>query len=215
MASRQPAPLPRTMLGPFGRRQPTVGFPNRNDATTTVTPGVVVVLPEPAGDGGHTVATAVGVRGAAADITGVATAVGVMAPAHGGGVIERPHALPNHKGRRMADLSSLAGDISSAGAALAGLILVFLGHTAGTFENYDPSERAKVKDRFRKRATLAFIGFVFALFACLFALIGEWQSEDATLEILVAVAGGCLVVSSVIVLYVAAHTRWHIRLPDA
>ena len=83
----------------------------------------------------------------------------------------------------MADLSSLAGDISSAGAALAGLILVFLGHTAGTFENYDPSERAKVKDRFRKRATLAFIGFVFALFACLFALIGEWQSEDATLEI--------------------------------
>jgi hypothetical protein len=50
------------------------------------------VLPEPAGDGDHTAAMAVGVRGAAADITGVATAVGVMA--HGGGaatigVIER------------------------------------------------------------------------------------------------------------------------------
>ena len=40
-------------------------------------------------DGGHTVATPVGVRGAAADITGVATAVGVMAPAYGGGAIER------------------------------------------------------------------------------------------------------------------------------
>jgi putative flippase GtrA len=61
------------------------------------------------------------------------------------------------------DLSSVAGDISSAGAALAGLILVFLGHTAGTFENYGPSERKKVKDRLRKRAVLAFGGFVFAL----------------------------------------------------
>jgi len=38
---------------------------------------------------------------------------------------------------RMPDsvLVSVAGDVASAGAALAGLILVFLGHTAGTFEN--------------------------------------------------------------------------------
>jgi len=56
---------------------------------------VVVALPEPVGDGAHTAATAVGVRGAAADITGVATAVGVMA--HGGGgaiIIERVSTLP-------------------------------------------------------------------------------------------------------------------------
>ena len=54
------------------------------------------MLPEPAGDGARTVATAVGVRGAAADITGVATAVGVMA--HGGGgaiIIERVSSRPN------------------------------------------------------------------------------------------------------------------------
>ena len=80
------------------------------------------------------------------------------------------------------DLSSVAGDISSAGAALAGLILVFLGHTAGTFENYGPSERKKVKDRLRKRAVLAFGGFVFALLACLLALIGEWKSQGTTLK---------------------------------
>jgi hypothetical protein len=52
------------------------------------------VLPEPVGDGAHTAATAVGVRGAAADITGMATAVGVMA--HGGGgaiIIERVSTL--------------------------------------------------------------------------------------------------------------------------
>ena len=38
---------------------------------------------------------------------------------------------------RMPDsvLVSVAGDVASAGAALAGLVLVFLGHTAGTFEN--------------------------------------------------------------------------------
>ena len=48
------------------------------------------MLPELVGDGDHTAVTAVGVRGAVADITVVATAVGVMA--HGGGaaiIIER------------------------------------------------------------------------------------------------------------------------------
>ena len=57
---------------------------------------MVVVLPERAGDGARTEATAVGVRGAAADITGAATAVGVMA--HGGGgaiIIERVSSRPN------------------------------------------------------------------------------------------------------------------------
>ena len=38
-------------------------------------------------------------------------------------------------------LVSVAGDVASAGAALAGLVLVFLGHTAGTFENYNPKDR--------------------------------------------------------------------------
>jgi hypothetical protein len=62
-----------------------------------LTPGVVVVLPEPAGDGDHTAAMAVGVRGAVVDITRVATAAGVMA--HGGGadtigVIERAPTNP-------------------------------------------------------------------------------------------------------------------------
>jgi hypothetical protein len=45
------------------------------------------VLPERAGDGARTEATAVKVRGAAADITGVATAVGVMAHGAGGAII--------------------------------------------------------------------------------------------------------------------------------
>jgi hypothetical protein len=52
-------------------------------------------------------------------------------------------------------LVSVAGDVASAGAALAGLVLVFLGHTAGTFENYNPKDRPKVKDRFQKRGLLA------------------------------------------------------------
>jgi putative flippase GtrA len=104
-------------------------------------------------------------------------------------------------------LVSVAGDVASAGAALAGLVLVFLGHTAGTFENYNPKDRPKVKDRFQKRGLLAFTGFLASLLACLLALIGKWQSHDAT--ILAAIA--FLIAAFVIVIFVALHTLMGLR----
>jgi hypothetical protein len=50
-----------------------------------------------------------------------------------------------HDVQGMAELVPIAGDLASAGAALAGLVLVFLAHTAGTFENYDPKDRPAVR----------------------------------------------------------------------
>ena len=41
----------------------------------------------------------------------------------------------------MADVSSLAGDVAGAGAALAGLTLVFVGHTGAAFLSH-PDKQA-------------------------------------------------------------------------
>jgi hypothetical protein len=102
----------------------------------------------------------------------------------------------------MADVLSVAGDIAGAGAALAGLTLVFLGATASAYEGYGATEQPAVKDLYQSRARFAFGGFILSLTACLLALAGKWHSS----ELLVSWAGGALILAFLIVLIAAWQT---------
>lgn len=57
------------------------------------------------------------------------------------------------------DDPTLSGDLLSAGSALAGLILVFLGSTLNAYNGYDATQQGAVRPVFVRRAWLAFAGF--------------------------------------------------------
>lgn len=63
----------------------------------------------------------------------------------------------------MSEQSTLINQLFSGGTALAGLILVFLGSIFASYESYDAQAKASVRDKYRKRAQIAFGGFIAAL----------------------------------------------------
>ena len=65
---------------------------------------------------------------------------------------------------------TIIGVLFSGATALAGLILVFLGGIINAYESYAPSERKSVRKKFRSRAFVSFIGFLFAILSSLSAL---------------------------------------------
>jgi hypothetical protein len=65
---------------------------------------------------------------------------------------------------------SIAGDVSTAAAGLAGLILVFLGAALSGFGAYSETQKQAVRNTYRLRAWPAFGGFVLALISCGLAL---------------------------------------------
>lgn len=67
----------------------------------------------------------------------------------------------------------MAGDVSSAGTALAGLLLVFMGSIATSFEGYQKTERRAVLTRFRYRIWFAFAGFSLSVLAAVLALLSK------------------------------------------
>lgn len=70
---------------------------------------------------------------------------------------------------------SVAGEVVTAGTALAGLILIYLGGLVTAFESRTPGgERNAVKLKFLARAWIAFVGFVLALFSAALAILGKW-----------------------------------------
>jgi TRAP-type C4-dicarboxylate transport system permease large subunit len=85
----------------------------------------------------------------------------------------------------------IAGDVASASAALAGLILVFLGAIGTSFDGYQPQEQRTVKSRYQRRAWFAFVGLTLALLAVLLALVGKWTRLE------------CAAVSSLFLLFVS------------
>jgi hypothetical protein len=88
----------------------------------------------------------------------------------------------------------ISGDLTAASAALAGLILVFLGSTATSFESYQKQEQASVRARYQRRAWLAFTGLVLCLVALLLSLLGGWLAQE------------CMVLGSLALLVLA--TGW-------
>jgi hypothetical protein len=76
----------------------------------------------------------------------------------------------------------VAGDVAAAAVALAGLVLVFLGALAASFESYEPQEKRSVRGRFQLRAWFSFVGFALALISATLGIIAKWlQIECAAL----------------------------------
>ena len=71
----------------------------------------------------------------------------------------------------------VAGEIAGSATALAGLILVFLGAIASSFEAYSKQEQTTVKAVYQRRAWFAFVGFALSLSASVSALAAKWLSQ--------------------------------------
>lgn len=74
----------------------------------------------------------------------------------------------------------------TAGTALAGLILIYIGSIATAFEARQPGgERNAVKLSFLGRAWIAFVGFFLALLASALSIIGKWTASPCTANVAV------------------------------
>lgn len=87
----------------------------------------------------------------------------------------------------------IAGDVAGAATALAGLILVFLGATAASFESYQKQEQRSVIGRYQRRAWLAFVGFCLALLAVPLALVGKWYGQECAALVAAALLSVALI----------------------
>jgi hypothetical protein len=81
------------------------------------------------------------------------------------------------------DTLSVAGDVVTAGTALAGLVLIYIGTLVAAFGAFEPDERRTVRGRFLGRAWLAFVGLMLALIAAALAVIGKWQSVACAVNV--------------------------------
>ena len=103
-------------------------------------------------------------------------------------------------GRTVAKLAEIAGDITGASSALAGLLLVFLGATQTSFESYDKAAQKSVLTNYQWKARLAFAGFVLSLIALVCSLLGKRFEVDWLIELSL----GSLLLGVVVVLCAAA-----------
>ena len=69
---------------------------------------------------------------------------------------------------------TVSGEVVTAGTALAGLILIYIGSLVTSYGGYQPQERKTIILRFLSRAWLAFVGFLLALTAATLAVVGKW-----------------------------------------
>lgn len=72
------------------------------------------------------------------------------------------------------DPTIVAGQVTTAGTALAGLILVFLGNIFTSFNSYDADQQSSVKRKYRMRGLMALAGFVMSLLTAVFGLLSHW-----------------------------------------
>lgn len=91
----------------------------------------------------------------------------------------------------MSGAIEVASDVIAGSAALAGLILVYLGALSSNYGSYDAAARNSVRGRFQVRAWLAFVGFIVTILAAAFALFAKWLHIE------------CLAVASIIALVIA------------
>src|SRR5688500_789572 len=94
----------------------------------------------------------------------------------------------------------LAGDLISAGAALSGLVLVFLGGVLNAYESYDTEQKNAVKARYKTKAWLCFGGFVAALLGTVLAFLAKVGSSPRSLEFAAGLEGVALILLFVMAL---------------
>jgi uncharacterized membrane protein YhaH (DUF805 family) len=107
----------------------------------------------------------------------------------------------------MAGAIEVGGDVSAAAAALAGLLLVFIGSISTTFDSYAKQEQGAVRGRYQRRVWFAFVGFIFAILATAFGIAGKSLHQ----ECIATAAIACLVISLAVSLFAALFSAMEIR----
>jgi hypothetical protein len=91
----------------------------------------------------------------------------------------------------MAQATEVAGDIVTAGSAISGLILVYIGSLTASFASYEPTEKRSVIGSYALRAWFAFVGLVLFMIAIVLALLGKWLDVP------------CLIIGAMMILFIA------------
>jgi sterol desaturase/sphingolipid hydroxylase (fatty acid hydroxylase superfamily) len=73
----------------------------------------------------------------------------------------------------MASATEIGGDVVAAGAALAGLMLVYMGALSTSYSTFQPQERRTVRASHLKRTWFAFVGLAVFVAAVTLALLGK------------------------------------------
>jgi hypothetical protein len=73
----------------------------------------------------------------------------------------------------LSNVLDLSGDVSAAGAALAGLLLVYVGGISTAYSAFRPEDQPVVRSAHLRRAWVGVIGFLFALTASALALMAK------------------------------------------
>lgn len=79
----------------------------------------------------------------------------------------------------------VSGEVTTAGTALAGFVLIYIGSVVAAFDRYQPQEQKTVKPRLIARAWLAFVGFVLASFSAALSIIGKWLGDCCSANVAV------------------------------
>ena len=79
----------------------------------------------------------------------------------------------------------VADDVVTAGTALGGLILIYIGSMVTEFGSYTAVEQKSVRGRFAVRGWLAFVGFVAAVGSAALAIIGKWLASPCASNVAV------------------------------
>lgn len=77
----------------------------------------------------------------------------------------------------------ISQEVTGVGAALAGLILIYVGIIVNSYGSYRAEEQRTVKGRLQTRAWLAFVGVVLALLATALMVIGKWVKSDCVANV--------------------------------
>jgi hypothetical protein len=99
-------------------------------------------------------------------------------------------------------LTGIAGDVASAGAALAGLLLVFMGNASTAFDSYGAEQQGAVRAKYQRRSFHALFGLCISLFSAVLAIIGEAIPSEPVMIFAIAFLG----VSAVFVIAAAWQT---------
>ena len=73
------------------------------------------------------------------------------------------------------DYTEIVKQVFAGSTALAGLVLVFLGGVLTAYETYDAEQKSTIRGRFKRRAWIAFSGFVAALTSASLSLLFHWN----------------------------------------
>jgi hypothetical protein len=80
----------------------------------------------------------------------------------------------------MASPTEIGGDIVAAGAALAGLMLVYMGYLSASYGSFDTTAHGSVRPSFRRRIWFAFAGLLLNAAAIPFGLAAKaWECAFA------------------------------------